>query len=506
MLVDHKSSESCCCYYSALATREDASSIEKIVNGAISKADTFRIEGLDRITAKEIKNNMKTYNDPHWYVLKSDIENCVSTLLYQPKTPKKGSIQMFATRVDMQHQGLGAKLLKEVLIRENAKNVSLWCVDKSSLVKYYEKLGFRQTGKRKDYDAEYLKPEMIGLIKVVQMKKAMEKAEIYSDAKLRKIHHDELTTKSRLQTILDLSQQKIQARLFSLMNFELLLKMPIKKINVSGQVLSDDIFKQVVTAIKTNNKIKELHVTKEYLTEEQKIELMQLTGTNELKGFKITTSEGSNLGSVHTNWSAYAEAKKDAYKNGMHEATFQALTEFRKEYNRNPNAIIDFGAGTGTDTINLALQGCPYIMAVDGDTESLRILKKEFNRVQKEQKLFSKVTCINTPFIKLEISEPVEMLVSSFTWPYRRPSDFLACFDKCIQLVKIGGYISGNFFGPLSRIDPGLTYHTKKDIEDLLSHNFKIRWFREDKGSFKIYGGEIPPWGILYHVVAKKVR
>jgi len=440
------------------ATIQDSFNIANIVNGAICKADYFRKTGLDRIDKTTIEETIQYQPELHWYVLR-DLEDTVATILYEAIDAAKGSIQMFCTRVDKQSMGLGAKLLEGVVINENAQKLSLWCAEVPGLVKYYEKLGFRQFN-RKSYDPAYLKDEWKGKVSIVQMKRAQ-------GSRLRDI--------ARIQ------------------------------IDLSHQTIPDHIFKELLKEIKKNPTNHDLHITKAKLTESQTKTLIEFSGTNAYKGFKITTTEGENLGSVHTNWTKYADEKRTAYEGGMYETTSMALKHFQEKNERNPEFILDFGAGTGRDTINLALAECPKILAVDGDDHSLTILEENL----KIKGITAEVSCITSPFISLEIPEKAELLVSSHTLPYRCPKDFPACFNKCVESLKIGGYLAAHFFGPITgkEPDPGLTYHSEEKLLELLKKNFEIVWFKKDPEGTpcQIYGGDNPPWGDLFHVVAKRV-
>lgn len=278
------------------------------------------------------------------------------------------------------------------------------------------------------------------------------------------------------------------------------------RIEIPAQRLSEKEFDQIISSIKGNILLKEIHVTASFLSEEQKQKLIKLTGKNKLKGLKITTAEGVNLGSVHTNWDTYSLEKRGAYKRGMHEVIDVAFSLFVQENGRTPFFILDFGAGTGQDTINLALNGCPLIWAVDADEESVNILKEDL----KEASVPHQVECITSPFISLAVPEPAEFFVCSYTWPYRCPEDFPASWEKTVELVKIGGYIAGHFFGPRTDkpADPGITYHTEEELHALLEKNFEIVWARKDHEgtSCKLYGGDDPCWGDLFHIVAKRIR
>jgi ribosomal protein L11 methylase PrmA len=317
---------------------------------------------------------------------------------------------------------------------------------------------------------------------------------------------------------LDLSSQRVFASTLQLQEVEPFIQSTsgmrfrkVIKINLSGRRIDPEAFKQLIKIIKSHPGVKELQVTKSYLSPEQLKQLAELTGVNTLKGLKITCSEGEKVGPLHTNWDVYALEKKHAYQNGMRETTIQALNWINNEHHRLPTHILDFGAGTGQDAINLALLGCPKILAVDGDDVSLDILQGNMQQLKEsgEHAELSKIECTIAPFITLQVSEPIELLVSSYTWPYRCPQDFPACWEKCVDIVQVGGLIAGQFFGPRTgkAPDPGMTYHTEAELRQLLSEDFEIVWFRKDPegGNFKLFGGDEPAWGDLYHVVAKRI-
>ena len=462
-------------YVTLQASVDDSKCIAGIVNGAMSQVDYFK-EGLEPINAENVGETIQYQPELHWYVLKENRENeeSVSTVLYETKGQLKGSIRMFCRRAGAELRGLGAKLLNEVIKKEKTRELSLWCADVCGLVSYYERLGFTKTTKQKSYDPFYLKPEMKGKISLIKMRKSV-------------------------CTLNNENSNGIPV-----------YKMPHvrekKLFDISGEKISDPDLEALLQIIEINPANYELRVTKSLLSGEQTKRLMELSGANEWKGFRIITTEGDNLGSVHTNWETYANQKREAYQDGMYETTRVGLDEYRKHYQKNPEFIVDFGAGTGKDTINLGLENCPKIWAVDGDEPSLQTLRDNL----KNKPCQGAVQCITSPFIFLDVKDPVDLLVSSHTLPYRRPMDFPSCFEKCSKILQIGGFLAAHFFGPITGKypDPGLTYHTEKELRELLSHNFEIVWFKKDPEvtPCKIYGGEAPPWGDLFHVVAKKIR
>lgn len=286
-------------------------------------------------------------------------------------------------------------------------------------------------------------------------------------------------------------------------------KLPqLKIVNLTGHSLCESSFEALVEAIKKNAAIKELHISKSLYQPSQILELQFLASSK--KGLKLIDSEGSKFGPAYTNWHDYNIEKREEFLNGMRETTSKALEYFMQDHDRLPNFSLDFGAGTGRDTIPLLQIGCPKVWAVDSDEEAMMILKENVKTIQNSTDLCH-FSCHNSPFMDLQVMEPVDLLIASYTWPYRPPLLFGECWKKCIDILKIGGYIAGHFFGPISDRYPdrGMTYHTEKEVRQLLStSNFEIVWFKTDpEGSiFTLYGGNEPAWGELYHVVAKKLR
>lgn len=280
----------------------------------------------------------------------------------------------------------------------------------------------------------------------------------------------------------------------------------IKQLDLTGCSFETEAFKTLIDTLTEHPTIKEIIFTKALLSEVQITEV-QILGS--LRKLKILDSAGTKFGAAYLNWHDYNVAKSRSYLRGMRETTSIALDHLKKDTGRLPNFVLDFGAGTGSDTIPLIALGCQKVWAVDADEEACKTLKSNLGALdtQISEQLVSRVTCILSEFIKLKVDEPVELLVSSFTWPYRPPKAFPDCWKKCVDIVPIGGYICGQFFGPPKTIDPGMTYHQESELKEMLSKNFKVVWFKkEPEGSIvKVYGGDTPAWGDLYHVVAKKV-
>ncbi len=280
-----------------------------------------------------------------------------------------------------------------------------------------------------------------------------------------------------------------------------------KKLNLAGRRFDQRSFSALIDSIIKHPIIKELLFSKSQLTAQQITQLQILASTK--KGLRIVDSEGAKFGPAYMNWQNYNMEKSQACLRGlqaMTPTTTDALELFELEYGRKPETVMDFGCGVGQDTIPMAKMGCEQIFAIDADEEALDLLKSNLP-IEAE----AHVSLINSPFIEVQVDEPVELFIAGYTWPYRRPEMFDACWKKSVESVKVGGYIAGQFFGPFSnkkKLDPGMTYHTEADILELLSDNFELVSFRkESEGSdFKIFGGADAPWGDLYHIVARRIR
>lgn len=325
--------------------------------------------------------------------------------------------------------------------------------------------------------------------------------------------------------ILDLSSKAIETlSMQSIQSFSTMRQ--LKKILLANRVMQDDAFEEFIKVISNNPSILELHLSKSLFSDESQIEKLQKLASSK-KGLKIIDSEGGRFGAIYMDWHEYNLKKQDAHLAGIRETTEKALDYFQQELDAFPKTILDFGCGTGQDTIPLLklLPSC-YVHAIDGDEEALRMLKSHVEQLpdchvtvidgDKEELepnlLQHGISLIRSPFIEMKLTKPVDLFISSFTWPYRPPDQFGACWKKTIESVKDQGILAGHFFGPITggKLDPGLTYHTEAELKQLLADSgCEIIWFKEEKEGteFNIIAGDgQPSWGSLFHVVAKVIK
>ena len=79
-------------------------------------------------------------------------------------------------------------------------------------------------------------------------------------------------------------------------------------------------------------------------------------------------------------------------------------------------------------------------------------------------------------------------------------------FKKLTDSLKYKGIFTGQFFGEKDGWSnyKGMTFHTKKEVEELLK-SFKVIVFREKKEDRTLASGEVKFWHV-FDVIAEKVN
>lgn len=297
----------------------------------------------------------------------------------------------------------------------------------------------------------------------------------------------------------------------------------ITAVAVGNCAFEDAAFSKLVNLIKNNPTIMEIKVSTAKMPEGQLKLLKDLVALNERKGLRVTDYNGAKL-AYQLDPSGYIESKSGDidYIAKIRETTKKALALYEERYGEKPRIVIDFGAGTGNCTIPLILQGCPRIIAVDGDEESLAILDARLaDEIEKmlhtcPEAVFGKVERVVSPFITAELPAS-DMEISSFTDPYRSAEAFPAMWAKKVACVREGGLFAGHLFTrPLLPDDATMTYHSIEEARALIEKDFDILWLHEQTFGFEIWNGDDNggmvldddpakrPWGNLIHYVAIK--
>lgn len=301
-------------------------------------------------------------------------------------------------------------------------------------------------------------------------------------------------------TTLDLKCKKVFAAKELQQVLECLPQLPkMECLDCEGFLLDNSTFTQLVNAIHEHPSIVKLCLSKKLCTESQLKELSILV--SDKKTLKLVDSTGAKLGSVYTNYDVYNAEKAKAYLDGMRTTVKVALKCYKEDHRGlSPGFIVDLGAGTGQDAINLLEEGVQKLWAVDSNKGAIEILKKN---IPKNKKWL--IECFLEEWAPL--TEHVDLFTASYTFPYRKQSIFNAFWQKVVDAIEPGGYVAGQFFGPLTKRepDPGMSYHTESQLKELLEKDFIIKYFKAGDEP-KLHGGDVPPWGTLYHVVAKKIK
>lgn len=270
----------------------------------------------------------------------------------------------------------------------------------------------------------------------------------------------------------------------------------IKKLFLTSCRFRRANFERLLRYLRQGPVLTHLRFTQSCLSQDQ-VDKLLIIVNGCLKGVKFQDERGVPFGSCYTDWHFYNQAKKN--QSELRETTVEALKYFKNL----PDRIMDFGAGTGQETIPLIQMGCPCVIAVDSDREATEILEGRYSKQSQDKP--SKLIIYRGAFSEYVPETPVDLLICNYTWPYRAKQDFPLCWKKTKECVAEGGIIAGNFFGVPTVADPAMTYHTEAELHELLKHDFDMLFFKVEKpGSRKVYGGGIPPWGNLFHVVARK--
>lgn len=269
-----------------------------------------------------------------------------------------------------------------------------------------------------------------------------------------------------------------------------------KELDLHGFQFDGSTFNDLILFIMSVKSLAKIKVSKSLLSTVQKEQILLTGNKNIVKGLKLLDEGNCKLGSAYTDWHDYNMEKKDICR--LHETTQKALAKFEHHL---PQHVIDFGAGTGQETLELLKRGCPSVVAIDADYEAISILRER----TREWLPIGVLDTYQGPFLDYRPVKSADLFIASYSWPYRPPADFEECWVKSLSCVAPGGWVAGHLFGPPEKIDPGMTYHTFDNIKELLMRDFDEFTIEEvPSHGAKIYGGTTPPWGSLYQILARK--
>src|SRR3989344_2471754 len=181
-------------------------------------------------------------------------------------------------------------------------------------------------------------------------------------------------------------------------------------------------------------------------------------------------------------WSAFYEATKSQPPS---ELLVRAL-----EYVEHRRKAIDVGAGALKDTRFLLDQGFE-VMAID--KEHLMMHEAETISSDRFHHLISSFADFNFPINEYDIASAMYAL------PFNPPETFEAVFQRIKDSLIKGGIMCGQFFGVRDEWheDQNMTFHTKEQIEALLSE-MEILELQEKEWEGKLASGSPKHWHVFH--------
>jgi hypothetical protein len=159
---------------------------------------------------------------------------------------------------------------------------------------------------------------------------------------------------------------------------------------------------------------------------------------------------------------------------------------------------LDAGAGALNATKYLLSAGFKHVTALDSSPAS-QLIATELPREQ--------VRFVMSRFEDFDYPDRAYELVNAeFSLPFISVAAFPSVFTKLMASVKIGGFFSGQLFGPndsWNLPESGMNFHSRSDVERLLRGWTVLELTEEDRpGKTKL--GEDKHWHI-FHIIARRM-
>ena len=194
------------------------------------------------------------------------------------------------------------------------------------------------------------------------------------------------------------------------------------------------------------------------------------------------------LFSQKQNWQEYYEITKNKPPSKL---LIKALG-----YVANKNKAVDIGGGALKDTRYLLEQGFDVTVV---DKEDL--MAKEAEVIKSE-----KLHCFVSSFADFDFPKNEYDIASAmYSLPFNPPESFDDVFTKIKQSLIKGGIFCGQCFGVRDEwgTNQKMTFHTKEQVENLLS-DMEVILFNEEEKDDKTANGTPKHWHV-FHFIAKKL-
>jgi len=160
---------------------------------------------------------------------------------------------------------------------------------------------------------------------------------------------------------------------------------------------------------------------------------------------------------------------------------------------------IDFGCGTGRDTVELLRRGW-RVLAVDAEASAIAELAARSEAKAAAQRLETLAARFETIALP-----PCDLVNSSFALPLCGPADFPPLWERIGAALRPGGRVACQLFGPRdswAARQPPIAIHDRATIQSLLA-GFEVEMLDEEETDSVTPRGRQKHWHI-FHVVARR--
>src|SRR3989344_1994756 len=160
---------------------------------------------------------------------------------------------------------------------------------------------------------------------------------------------------------------------------------------------------------------------------------------------------------------------------------------------------LDLGAGALKDSKYLVKAGFKKVFAVDQENPPTDVLK---------QIVGQHFVSIISKFDQFEfVPNKYNLINAQYSLPFISPALFTKVWNNIKNSLAPGGVFTAQFFGDLdewSNSNPTMTFHPKKQVEQLLT-DLEVLEFTEEEKDGQTADGSPKHWHI-FHVIAKRNR
>lgn len=187
-------------------------------------------------------------------------------------------------------------------------------------------------------------------------------------------------------------------------------------------------------------------------------------------------------------WVEYIEKTKDK---GPRPLLVKALS-----YVKSKDEALDLGAGALNDTKYLIAEGFKHVTTVDKENLAGDILQT----IPSDRISYIVSSFDDFPFV----INKFDLVNAQYSLPFNSSDTFLEVFDKIKESLKSGGIFVGQLFGvrdTWNKEETTMTFHTKEEVEKLISDMEIIEFTEEEKDDMPAVG-DMKHWHV-FHIITR---